>query len=158
MPVPAVTGQKKHVLTTVLSLPPWKCFGKVWLNKSVLRLFSLVYFWVGNFDATYFFLGGGGVKFHTHVFFGGCNMMLRLTPYRHVYCQYPLGSFRGYQRHFARGAKLLGRAQKFTVNVKKGNSWEKSGVWCSIIWGRLTCCNLYELQNKDVSLMKKAAN
>ena len=45
--------------------------------------------------------------------------------------------FHGFGRHLGWGANTA----KFTVNV-----WEKSGVWRSIIRGRLTFCNFYELQ------------
>ena len=42
------------------------------------------------------------------------------------------------------GCQMIGASSKFTVNV-----WKKSGVWCSMIWGRLTMCNFYELRSKD---------
>ena len=66
-------------------------FGEVkryrsWLNKSVLRYSSLVYFRVGNFWSQVFF----GCKISGLCIFEVCSMNLPWTPLpRHVYCEVP---------------------------------------------------------------------
>ena len=56
-------------------------------DQKVLRYLSLVYFWVGNFDARYFF----GSKISGLCIFLGLQYEAPSDPPRHVYFEYPPG-------------------------------------------------------------------
>ena len=88
-----------------------KIFIRTFFQRRVFRV--LVFFWVGNFDARYFF----GSKISGLCIFLGCNMKLRQTPPpRHVYFEYPRwGNLPSTTVKFlaaSKRMKVLGRAGK----------------------------------------------
>ena len=97
-----------------------KIFIRTFFQRRVFRV--LVFFWVGNFDARYFF----GSKFQACVFFWVCNMKLRRTPPSCILRVTPLG-----QQYFS-GTHLYTWAERDNVGrsflSKETTLWQGLGL------------------------------